>query len=164
MTGSPSEAFARRLTRSIMVRLNLRPALGRQRLDRLSVATVQAYLNGRLQAGKSTAKVQAIRLTLSAPLTRAMREELIPRNVARQATLPPASAAKRPPWSAAEARRLLDVAKPDPLYPAFVLLLLSGLRRGEVLGLSWRAVDFGQDVLRIEQQLSGPRTGSSWAR
>ena len=137
----------------VMVRLYLRPGLGRYRLDRLSVATVQAFLNGRLQDGDSTAKVHAIRTVLGAALTRAMREELIPRNVARLITLPQARAAKRAPWSPAEARRFLEAAKSDLLYPAFVLLLLYGLRRGEVLGLCWRAIDFDKGVIRIEQQL-----------
>ena len=50
-------------------------------------------------------------------------------------------------------RRRLDVARRDPLYPAFVILLLYGLRRGEVLGLSWRDVDQEQGVMRIRQQL-----------
>jgi integrase len=45
------------------------------------------------------------------------------------------------------------VARRDPLYPAFVILLLYGLRRGEVLGLSWRDVDQDQGVIRIRQQL-----------
>jgi integrase len=88
-----------------------------------------------------------------AALTRAMREELVPRNVARLVTLPHAPAAKQASRSAAEARRFLDAVKNDPLYPPFVLLLLYGLRRGEVLGLSWRAVDFDKGVIRVEQQL-----------
>ena len=41
----------------------------------------------------------------------------------------------------------------DRLYPAFVLLLVYGLRRGEVLGLSWHDVDLEHGVLRIRQQL-----------
>jgi hypothetical protein len=118
----------------VMVRLYLRPGLGRQRLHRLSVATVQAFLNARLQAGDSRAKVHAMRMVLGAALTRAMREELIQRNAARLATLPPAQGVKLAPWSATEARRSLKAARADPLYPAFVLLLLYGLRRGEVLG------------------------------
>ena len=39
----------------------------------------------------------------------------------------------------AEARRFRDAAKSDLLYPAFVLLLLYGPRRDEVLGLSCSA-------------------------
>jgi replication initiator protein RepSA len=41
------------------------------------------------------------------------------------------------PWAADEARAFLAAAKPDPLHTAFVLLILYGLRRGEVLGLRW---------------------------
>jgi integrase len=136
-----------------MVRLYLRPGLGGYRLDRLSVAIVQAYLNGCLQAGHSSATVHAIRRVLSAALTRAMREELVQRNVARLASLPPERPARQKPWSADEARRFLDAALRDPMYPAFVLLLVYGLRRGEVLGLSWRDVDFEHSIVRVRQQL-----------
>ena len=137
----------------VVIRLYLKPGLGQHRLDRLSVATVQFYLNGRLQAGDSAAKVHVIRMVLGAALTRAMREELIQRNVARLATLPPAPPTRNQPWSADEARRFLTAARPEPLYPVFVLLLVYGLRRGEVLGLSWRDVDFEASTLRIQQQL-----------
>jgi integrase len=43
------------------------------------------------------------------------------------------------------------------LYPAFVLLLVYGLRRGEVLGLSWRDVDLEHDVVHVRQQLQRVR-------
>ena len=137
----------------VMVRLYLKPGLGRHRLDRLSVALVQSYFNERLRSGDSPAKVLVIRMVLGAALTRAMREELIHRNVARLATLPPAPAARIQPWSAEEARAFLTAARPDPLFPAFVLLVLYGLRRGEVLGLSWPDVDFDQDVIHVRRQL-----------
>jgi integrase len=137
----------------LMVRLYLRPGLGRQRLDRLSVPTVQSFLNSRLRAGDSVAKVHIMRMALGAALTRAMREELVSRNVARLATLPVAPAKERRPWSADEARRFLEVACSDPLYLAFVLMLVYGLRRGEVLGLSWHDVDFGEGAIRVRRQL-----------
>lgn len=78
------------------VRLYLKPGLNRHRLDRLSVSTVQTFLNGRLHEGDSVAKVHVMRATLSAALTRAMREELVSRNVARLATLPPAEPRIKP--------------------------------------------------------------------
>lgn len=135
------------------VRLYLVPGLGRQSLGRLRVATVQAFLNGRLHAGDSVAKVHVMRMTLSACLTRAMREELVTLNVARLATLPPARPQRNRPWSADEARRFLDCARGDPLYPAFVLLLVYGVRRGEVLGLWWDDIDLEENMLRVDWQL-----------
>lgn len=136
-----------------ITRLYLRPGLGRYRLDRLSVAVVQSWLNSRLAAGDSIAKVHVVRTVLGSALTRAMREELISRNVARLATLPPDRPVRQQPWSPAEARAFLQAARGDGLYPAFVLLLVYGLRRGEVLGLSWHDVDMEHGVLRIHQQL-----------
>ncbi len=61
---------------------------------------------------------------LSAALTRAVREELIPRNVARLVELPQWQRGAIRPWTADEAWQFLAAAKTDPLYTAFVLLIL----------------------------------------
>ncbi|MDF5756178.1 site-specific integrase [Spongiactinospora sp. TRM90649] len=136
-----------------MVRLYLKPGLGRKKLDRLTVADVQGFLNGRLNGDHAIGTIHAMRNVLSTALTRAMREEILSRNVARLATLPPIEAKRDQPWTAAEARAFLQVARFDPLYPAFVLLLVYGLRRGEALGLRWADVDFDEDQVHIRQQL-----------
>jgi integrase len=94
-----------------------------------------------------------MRTVLSAALTRAVREELISRNVARLVELPEWHAGTVRPWTAEEARQFLAVSEPDPLHAAFVLLILYGLRRGEVLGLRWQDIDFGAEAIRIEQQV-----------
>ena len=135
------------------IRLYLIPGLGNQKLTTLSVATVQRFLNQRLEKGDSVRKVQVMRTVLSAALTRAVREELISRNVARLVELPEWRPGPVRPWTADEARRFLAACKPDPLYVAFVLLVLYGLRRGEVLGLRWQDIDFEAGTIRVEQQL-----------
>lgn len=66
-----------------IVRLHLKPVLGGQFLNRLSVQLIQRFVNNLLSEGHSVRKVQLIRGTLSAALTRAVREELLVRNVAR---------------------------------------------------------------------------------
>jgi integrase len=86
-----------------------------------------------------------------------MREELVARNVARLAELPTWERKPITPWTVAEARIFLDAAKTDPLYPAFVLLLVYGLRRGEMLGLRWQDVDEDRGEIRIRQQVQRVR-------
>ncbi|MGH3343691.1 MAG: site-specific integrase [Carbonactinosporaceae bacterium] len=136
-----------------MTRLYLKPGLGKQRLERLTVANVQSFFNSRLRAGDSVRKVQVMRTALSSALTRATREELVTRNVARLTTLPEDTRKEVHPWSVEEARLFLASTRESPLHVGFVLLLFLGMRRGEVLGLRWHDVDSDAGELRIRQQL-----------
>lgn len=52
--------------------------------------------------------------------------------------------------TAEEAQQVVDAFKGHVLYPAVVLTLYYGLRRSEVLGLRWSAIDFERNELRIE--------------
>jgi integrase len=137
----------------MIVRIHLMPALGKYELKRLSVPTVQAFINGKLRDGRSVRNVQIMRQVLSAALSRAVREELITRNVARLVDLPGWEPDVVEPWSSAEALAFLQAAINDPLYPAFVLLLLYGMRRGEVLGLRWQDIDFDAQIIHVRQQI-----------
>jgi len=60
-----------------VVRLYIKPRLGRHPVTGLSVATVQASLDQLLAAGRSPATIHTVRKVLSAALTNAMRQELI---------------------------------------------------------------------------------------
>ena len=64
------------------------------------------------------------------------------RNVAALVKLPPLRKRKGSSWTSDEARTFLEAARADtdPLYAAYVLVLVLGLRRGEVLGLTWKHI------------------------
>jgi integrase len=74
-------------------------------------------------------------------LNRAIREELIGRNVALLVDMPKVSKSRPKPWRAPEAIQFLRTARRHRLFAAFVLVLVLGFRRGEVLGLRWQDVD-----------------------
>ena len=137
----------------MIVRRYLKPGLGKRQLAQLTVPVVQLLLNRRLEAGDSVRKVQVMRTVLSSALTRAMREELLTRNVAQLVTLPEWTRKEVQAWSADEARQFLRVAQDHCLYSAFLLLLVYGLRRGEVLGLRWSDIDFDDEMIRVRQQV-----------
>lgn len=51
--------------------------------------------------------------------------------------------------SADEAQRLIDALQGSKMLPIVLIALLYGLRRSEVLGLRWEAINFQQDTLTI---------------
>jgi integrase len=143
----------------MVARLYLKPKIGKVDVNKLSVPLVQDFLNRMLAEGQSIPKVQVIRKVLSSALTSAQREEVVQRNVARLAVLPTHERKEVTPWTAAESRKFLAAARPHLYYPAFLLLVFYGLRRGEVLGLQWRDIDFQSRVIHIRHQLQ--RVGHS---
>lgn len=137
----------------ISVRLYLKPRLGTLPLTRLTVANVQKAMSDMVAAGSSVRKAQIVRTALSAALTRAMREDLLVRNVARLIELKEGPKAETEPWTLEEARQFLSAARQHVLYPAFLMPLLYSMRRGEVLGLRWSDIDFTGGTIHVRQQL-----------
>lgn len=80
---------------------------------------------------------------LRSALNHAATEELVTRKAAALVKLPPVRRRRGRAWSSDEARRFLESARSDrdPLYAVYVLILVLGLRKGEVLGLTEDAVD-----------------------
>ncbi|WP_174186421.1 tyrosine-type recombinase/integrase [Nocardia barduliensis] len=135
------------------IRLHLKPMAGSYSLEGLTVPMLQQLLNQELASGKSVRTVRLIRTILSAALTRAMREELVTRNVARLVELEQSHRKEIILWTVEEGSRFLKHAQSHPLFAAFLMLGLYGMRRGEVLGLRWTDIDWDRGVIRIRQQL-----------
>ncbi|MET7464139.1 hypothetical protein [Nonomuraea sp. NPDC005501] len=94
-------------------------------------------------------------MTLRAAISNAVREETLTRNVAANIKMPIPRKRKVKPWTADEARTFLESARnrQDPMYPAYVPVLVLGLRLGEAPGLRWEDVDLDQAKMTIGWQL-----------
>jgi integrase len=101
---------------------------------------------------------------LSMVLTGAVRRHLIVVNPAHGIALPGAEGRVARVWSPDQVAAFLARAESvdDPLYVAWRLVVLRGLRRGEVTGLSWDHLDLDARTLRVELSLAGTsRTGGA---
>ncbi|MGC0419586.1 site-specific integrase [Embleya sp. AB8] len=109
---------------------------------------------GQALSGRS---IRDIRDVLRSALGNAIREEELTKNVASMVRVSSAKRSKRKaePWTSTEAKAFLESARADddPLYAAYVLILVLGLRKGEVLGLTWDVVDTENAELDIHRQL-----------
>ncbi|MFI6566883.1 tyrosine recombinase XerC [Streptomyces sp. NPDC050534] len=165
------------------VRLYINPHLGAKRIDKLTVRDVREWINklattcqccaqGKdarrrrdaqrccaigecCEAHPSRRVVQAARDALRAALTHAVTEEEISKNVASLVKVPKPRRRRIKPWSVTEAGRFLAdcAARDDHLFAAWVLVLCLGLRRGEVLGLTWKSIDFETGELYVDHQI-----------
>lgn len=90
---------------------------------------------------------------LSAILEKAKRERLVPFNVAREhATAPKVQRKEAVYMDDEEARRFLSAVLEETdirKKAAFVVLLFTGLRRGELCGLSWQDIDEGRQIINV---------------
>ena len=94
---------------------------------------------------------------LRAALNCAIEDQLISHNPAAVIRLSSRRDPKRKrlSWTVEEARRFLESARRDDdvLYPAYVLVLVLGLRKGELLGLTWELVDLDAAELYVGEQV-----------
>ena len=131
------------------LRLHLIPALGRKRLAKLTVADLDRLWNAKRDAGYSSNSVRIMRTVLRQALGQAVREGIVSRNVASLSTAPRIRAREGRTLTMDQARQLLDAAAGYRFEAAVVLALAYGMRRGEVLGLHWPALDWSAGTLRV---------------
>jgi integrase len=152
-------ASARRATTqatyAALARTHLTPApFGVLPLDRLRPSDIEALLLAKRDAGLAEWTVKAIYKVCRQALDTAVRDGLIRRNPAAVVKPPTVQRSEARYLTPAEAGRLLEAAKEDRLYALLVLLLGSGLRRGEALALHWRDVDLTAGHLWVKWSLA----------
>jgi len=127
------------------------PFLGSLRLDQLTPSGVERWQRTLVEQGLSAKTAEHARAVLRRALADAERDGLVARNAARLAR---PLAVPRPIvscWTREEAQRFLTATLEHWLWPLFALALATGMRQGELLGLSWE--DVGDDTLLVRRQL-----------
>lgn len=137
------------------------PVLGGHRLDRLTPFVIDTAYTRARERGCSANQVRSAHRLLKRALERAVDWNLLPRNPGASARPPrkerPAAGEDRRVRALTdeEASRLL-AALEGPAWLAAILSLGTGLRRGELLGLRWRDVDFDAGTISVRQTVEPP--------
>jgi|LSQX01.2.fsa_nt_gb integrase len=152
-----------------IIEAHIKPDLGNIPLAKLQPQMLQSFYNKKLESGRrdgkgglSTRMARYFHAIIRQALEQAVREGLLPRNVA-DATSPPALRKKQmQPLTEDELLKFFEAAKEDRLFPAFVLAATTGLRRGELCGLKWDSIDLDEGVLVVRRQLLTLKGGPSF--
>ncbi|USK71247.1 site-specific integrase [Peribacillus asahii] len=139
-----------------IVEKHIVPSLGNIEMNLITPMAIQKLYN-RLTKDRilSDENIQKVHTLINDSLKKAERWGLISRNPASLVDRPKAEKKEISVWNVQEVQTFLKYAKDyNRYYIAFLLALTTGMRQGEILGLRWKDIDFGQGCLRITQTLS----------
>lgn len=148
---------------------HIKAGLGGVRLDRLDRDDVGRWLDDLANGGKlSRRSIQIVRMVLRAALDDAVDVGELRRNPAARVGMP-RNVAKtsreldRAAWTEDELRRFLTAIADHRWAGPLRLAALYGLRRSELLGLTWSVVDVRKGTVRIEQALIEVHGRPEWS-
>ena len=130
---------------------------------RISVAYAKALAEGRRdgKGGLSPRTVGHMHRVLRQALQQAVRWQVLARNPADAVKPPKTERSKMRALEPSEAAALLDALRSSRLFMPVLLAITTGMRRGEITAMRWRAVDLANAQLAVfasaEQTASGVR-------
>lgn len=130
------------------------PVLGHVRLRKLEAEMFQSLYLKMQESGKSPNTIRHVHTVIKKALGDAVKLKKLTANPLEGVKPPKARKTRAIVLNKAQAECLLKCAKETRLYSLFLMGVLLGMRRGELLGLKWADIDFEQGVLRIERGLS----------
>jgi len=125
-----------------IARVHLIPSLGGILLTQLRPEHLQKHYTAKLNNGLSALTVKYLHTVIHKALQTAVKWGLVNRNVADGVDVPRARHNEMQTWDEYDITRFLEAAKDTPYYALFYTALFTGMRRSELLGLSWQDVDF----------------------
>lgn len=135
------------------VKKHIKPALGKIRLDALNTHAIQRFCNQLTRSGLAPKTVKNIHGILHSALEQAVVVGFLRANPARGCKLPRISRPEINPLEPEQIKRMLQEAQKDDYCNVFVTAMFTGMRQGELLGLSWDCVDFKNGTITVKQQL-----------
>ncbi len=136
-----------------LLRRYIPPHLGAYKLSQLTSVEVQPVYARLQEQGLSARTIRYVHSVLRNALSQAVKWRLLPHNPTELVDLPRQRRQEMRPLSPVEARAFLEAAREDRHGTLFELLLTTGLRPGEALGLKWCDVDFEAGRLHIQRSL-----------
>ena len=155
-----------------MTETHIRPALGAVKLSKLTAPQIQSFYNELQRTGrtikekdKETGKiitrqeplsaktVKNIHGIMSKALSIAVDVGYIKSNPAERVTLPRVEKKEIHPLTDSQVKAFMAACAGHDYERVYKLILFTGLREGEALGLTWDCVDFGAGTIKIVKQL-----------
>ena len=147
-------------------RTHITPSIGSYKLSQLKPLHIQEFYSNALKNGRKDGRgglspqtgVHIHRL-LRAALQQAIRWQLLARNPADAVDPPRPPKTEMKALTEVETAALLRVAEGSFLYLPILVAVVTGLRRGELLGLRWSDIEIGTGETSVQRTLEQTSEG-----
>jgi integrase len=141
------------------VRNYLVPTLGWIKLRALTPAHLRGLYREKTETGLSARTVGYIHTTIHNALEQAVKDGLVPRNVADVVKPPQLCKEEIQPLTPAQTKSFLEAVGGHRFEALYVLAVTAGPRQGELLGLKWEDIALDRNLLQVKRTLSGTKGG-----
>ena len=131
----------------------LKPNLGNILLNDLKRSDIQKFYNGLRTKDLSPKYIKNIHGCLHRALDEAVQNEYIAKNPSTGCKLPKPILKEIKPLDLPEQKRLFAALEGAYYAPLFLTAIFTGMRIGELIGLEWDCIDFGNGCIHVNKQL-----------
>lgn len=134
--------------------LHIVPALGHYQLQKLTPQRVQAFYAKKRESGLAPATIRYYHSVLHNALSVAVKWGLVARNVCELVEPPRKERFEMQALTIEQGQKFLEILRGHKWEALYILALVTGLRRGEILGLKWQDLQFSTGKLQVQRILS----------
>lgn len=137
----------------LLINKHLIPTLGSMRVCEIKQYHLQMLINGKAKDNYATGTMKQIKQTAARILEVAVQSELILRNVFEKVKVPSVPPRERKALTPKQIELINETWETHFMgYPAMIMLYC-GLRRGELLALTWGDIDLKKNIISVNKSV-----------
>ena len=141
-----------------VVRLHLKPKLGSIGMQSLQPSNIRNVIKTKLKARLSGRRVQYIYTVLNMALTQAENDRAILWNPCKAVKKPTAEKRQYVVITKEQFDTIINAVANSALQPLTTVAWDTGMRLGELMGLTWSAIDFKKSTVTVKQTVRRTKT------
>lgn len=136
-------------TRWFYLQKHIIPYFNQTSIQSITTKNLDEFYNKKLEVGLSAETVREFHNLLRRAFSQAIKWSLLKLNPAMDATPPKISRKEINPWTKEQTKTFLAVLEAKNVEPIFEVIIFTGLRKGEALGLKWEDIDFSKGKIHV---------------
>ncbi len=137
---------------------HINPVLGKYQLSKLKAPVIQKFYNQlHDEKGLSPKYIKNIHGVLHSALDKAVEVEYTAKNYSSVCSIPKVITPEIRPLDKEEQEKLFAALKGEEFEDLILVDLFTGMRCGELIGLTWDCIDFDRGIIHVKKQLCVPR-------